>query len=62
MYTVGELNAKYPHIPVWTIRYACRNGQISGARLAGRVWIIPRDAADRWAEIYARYGTLRKKQ
>jgi hypothetical protein len=60
MYTVPELHARYPHIPVWTIRYACRNGLISGARLAGRVWLIPPRAGDKWAVSYVPYGNLRK--
>lgn len=58
--TVPELHAKFPHIPGWSIRYACRTGEIEGARLAGSVWLIPAESGDAWADAYVRYGSLRR--
>jgi len=60
--TVHELS-DVSGIPVATIRYHCRvpHGQLYGiARRVSRIWMIPADAADRFAVAYTRYGSMRK--
>lgn len=60
--TIDEL-ARETGIPRATIRYHCRDprGALYGvARHSGRVWLIPKAAAKRFAEQYTRYGSLRK--
>lgn len=45
------------------LRYHCRDprGALFGiAYLSGRMWMIPRDAAEKFASSYERHGSLRK--
>lgn len=58
--TVPELHAMFPDVPAYSIRYACRTGQIEGARSTGSVWLMPAAAAAEWATQYTRYGSLRQ--
>ena len=49
-------------IPVETIRYHCRVGQlVTIARRAGRSWIIEARPGKKWADKYEPYGSLRRE-